>query len=45
MVGFQETKAKAGLIVRQGSLAADKREKREEVIQHAGQQWLSALLQ
>lgn len=44
MVGFQETKANDGLIVRLGSLAEDRREKREEVIQHADQQWLSALI-
>lgn len=37
--GFQETKEKVGLIVRQESLVEDKKEKIEEVIQHVAQQW------
>ena len=45
MVGSREIKGRVGLIVRQESPAADRREKREEVIQHVDQQWLSALLQ
>jgi hypothetical protein len=41
---FREIKARAGLIVRQESLAVGKKEKSEKVIQHVVRQWRSALI-